>query len=108
MIAYFFAPTNLAKPIGQTASDIGASVANNGKKAKRKLSDAAITAQIKTGLIADPSIRASKINVDTIKGTVYLKGEVQSKEAMNSAINISRDVEGVEQVINELQILSDQ
>lgn len=66
--------------------------------------DAAITAKVKAGLAADPDISALKINVNTDKGRVTLKGEVKTFALRKKAESIARDVSGVKSIDNQLII----
>jgi hyperosmotically inducible protein len=66
--------------------------------------DAAVTAKVKTALLADPDISALKINVDTEQGKVKLKGEVKSMALRKKAEDLARGVAGVRSVDNQLVI----
>ena len=66
--------------------------------------DAVITGHVKTALIADPVTKAHQINVETFKGTVQLSGFVETNEARNRALQLAKDVEGVKQVKDALEV----
>lgn len=66
--------------------------------------DAAITAQIKAALAADPDLSAVKINVDTAQGAVKLKGEVKTIALRRKANELATGVKGVKSVDNQLVI----
>ncbi len=66
--------------------------------------DATITAKVKSAFLADPEISGLKINVDTAKGKVTLKGEVKTMALWRKAESIARGVEGVQAVNNQLVI----
>lgn len=68
--------------------------------------DAAITASVKTRLIAERSIRALDINVDTRYKVVTLNGKVSSLAAKNRAIEIAKKVKNVRKVISKLEIVT--
>lgn len=74
------------------------------KSAGQAVDDAAITAKVKTALLADPEIAGLKINVDTEKGKVTLKGEVKTLALWRKAESLARGVEGVQAVNNQLVI----
>lgn len=74
------------------------------KNTGQVIDDATITSKVKTALLADPDISSLKINVDTDKGVVRLKGEVKSMALRKKAESIARDVEGVKKVDNQLVI----
>jgi osmotically-inducible protein OsmY len=60
--------------------------------------DTAITAKVKSSLIADPVVSASAIDVDTLGGMVSLNGVVTSEQERQRAIQLARSTEGVRQV----------
>ncbi len=64
-------------------------------------SDGNITATVKTRMIAEKSVPARNINVDTYRGVVTLRGVVTSREVKNRAIEIAAGVDGVKDVITE-------
>jgi osmotically-inducible protein OsmY len=66
--------------------------------------DALITSKVKAAFVADPDISAFKINVDTAKGVVSLKGEVKTLALRRKAESIASGVEGVRKVDNQLII----
>lgn len=74
------------------------------KSAGQVLDDAVITSKVKTALLADPDVSGLKINVDTEKGRVKLKGEVKTIAIRRKAESITRGVEGVQSVDNQLII----
>ena len=65
--------------------------------------DAALTAEVKSLLIAEPGIRAFDINVDTYNSTVALKGTVKSGAQRALAERVARKARGVKSVHNELK-----
>lgn len=68
------------------------------------IDDGVVTAKVKAKLIEDPVTKAHQINVDTFKGTVQLSGFVESDQARTRALQIARDVDGVKQVKDALQV----
>jgi osmotically-inducible protein OsmY len=60
--------------------------------------DTAITAKVKSSLIADSVVGASAIDVDTLEGTVSLNGIVTSEQQRQRAIQVARSTQGVKQV----------
>jgi hyperosmotically inducible periplasmic protein len=74
------------------------------RSADRIAQDAAITADVKTRLIAEPGIRSLSINVDTNNGNVLLKGEVKSSAQASTAVKLARKAKGVKSVRSELKV----
>jgi len=64
--------------------------------------DAAITAQVKTAIMAEPSLKGTNINVDTKDGAVTLTGSVPSAPLKDRAKEIASNVAGVKSVQDKL------
>ena len=64
--------------------------------------DSVITAKVKALLAEDDFLKSFQISVETNKGTVQLSGSVDSRDAVNKAGEITRSVEGVTSVKNNL------
>jgi len=73
-------------------------------KAGDTFDDAAITAKIKTAILAEPGLSVLQINVDTMHGVTILTGSVDSQHSMDKAKEIARAVAGVKEVENRLVI----
>jgi osmotically-inducible protein OsmY len=74
------------------------SACGGGMAVNRTIDDATITTRVKTALLNDPVIDATKIDVDTSAGVVTLTGVVKSKEEETKAIELTRRVSGVRDV----------
>ena len=68
------------------------------------ITDGWITSRIKTKFMADETLRASAINVDTDNHVVTLTGAVPSAAARASALATAKDVEGVRRVVDKLKV----
>ena len=66
--------------------------------------DAAITAQIKTALLADPGVKGLRVDVDTHDGVVTLSGTLDSPAHVAQAVAIARGTYGVKSVENRLAV----
>jgi hyperosmotically inducible periplasmic protein len=64
--------------------------------------DAALTAEVKSRLIAERGVRSLSINVDSYKGVVYLKGDVKSAHQRALAERVARQAKGAARVQNDL------
>lgn len=62
--------------------------------------DAVITSRVKAAFAADPSVKATEVQVETFRGTVQLSGFVDSRESAQKAVQIARQVKGVKEVRN--------
>lgn len=67
------------------------------------MEDATITARVKTALLNDPQISATKIDVTTADGVVTLTGTVRSEAEAARAIDLARQVGGVKDVKSTLR-----
>lgn len=77
-----------------------------GETAGQNIDDSAITAGVKTNLAKERLGSLTKIEVDTVRGTVYLTGVVETNDYKERAGQIARDTKGVQKVVNNLQIRS--
>ena len=66
--------------------------------------DSVITTKVKTLLAADDFLKSFQIGVESYKGTVQLSGFVNSQQAVDKAVEITRGVKGVESVKNDLVV----
>lgn len=64
--------------------------------------DSVITTKVKSLLAGDDFLKSFQIGVETYKGVVQLSGFVNSQQAVDKAIQISRSVKGVKSVRNDL------
>ena len=64
--------------------------------------DSVITTKVKALLAEDDFLKSFKISVKTHKGTVRLSGSVNSQNAVDKAVEITRSVKGVKSVKNKL------
>lgn len=94
-IAFFAAV--LATLVGCAGTETSASTG-------QKIDDAAITTKVKTALIRSDQVDANDVNVETFKGVVQLNGFVESREEASAAVDLARDVRGVQEVENNLRV----
>jgi len=66
------------------------------------IDDSVITTKVKSLLGADDFLKSFQIGVETFQGTVQLSGFVNSKQAVDKAVEITRSVKGVKSVKNNL------
>ena len=66
--------------------------------------DSAIAASIKADLLKDPGLSALRIDVNTVKGEVTLKGEADGEAARERAGRIALAIAGVVKVNNLISI----
>ena len=68
------------------------------------IDDTMITGKVKAALVADPDLKATEINVETFKGTVQLSGFVAAPEHIPKAVQMTRNIEGVRGVKNDMAV----
>lgn len=66
--------------------------------------DVGITTQVKAKLAADDIVKAYQVDVDTRNGVVTLSGDVETSTAKEQAIQITRDTDGVRDVIDQIRV----
>ena len=69
-----------------------------------EIDDSVVTARVKSALLADKDIRGFEIKVETRKGQVQLSGFVDTQARIDSAIALTRKVEGVTSVENGMTL----
>ena len=89
---------------GRALSSAENAVGNAGDKVAAAVSDATITTSVSTELSRDTSLDASKIDVDTAKGRVVLRGSAPDVPAKDRAKRIALAVNGVRAVDNYLTV----
>ncbi|MDQ3070460.1 MAG: BON domain-containing protein [Acidobacteriota bacterium] len=83
----------VADRAGDAASGVGGAI-----------TDASVTAAVKTRLLADPDVAGLKIDVDTTDKVVTLTGKVTSAAQKTEAGSIAKDTTGVTRVVNNLTV----
>jgi hyperosmotically inducible periplasmic protein len=68
------------------------------------VSDSEITTKVKAKFVADNSVSAADITVDTYKGTVVLSGYAHNPYEIDRAGNIAWHTEGVKLVRNDIHL----
>lgn len=76
-------------------------------EAGQYVTDAAITAKVKTALIAEKNLKSLDVNVETQNGVVQLSGFVVSSAQVDQAEDIAKRVKGVKEVKNDLRLKTD-
>jgi hyperosmotically inducible protein len=74
------------------------------RSAGEVIDDGVVTTKVKAALVADTSVKAHEINVETREGVVQLSGFVDSTDAKSKAAELAGRVAGVKEVHNDLRI----
>jgi len=85
----------IAQAEGQTKSEAG-----------QYVSDSAVTAKVKSALLAEKNLKSTDISVETQNGVVQLSGFVASSAQSEQAADVAKHVKGVKEVKNDLRLKS--
>lgn len=69
-----------------------------------QIDDTVITSSVKAALLADPAVKSFDVQVETRKGTVQLRGLVDTQTQIDQALAVTRGVTGVSAVENSLTL----
>ena len=68
------------------------------------IDDTVVTAKVKAAIFNEPTLKSAEINVETFKGVVQLSGFVNSREDINKAVTVARQIPGVTSVKNDMRL----
>jgi hypothetical protein len=66
--------------------------------------DVALTAKVKSDILAEPTLKSAEINVETFKGVVQLSGFVSTQANIDKAVVVAKNVKGVASVSNKMSV----
>ncbi len=73
---------------------------------KTPINDTWLTAKTKIALAADGRVKGRQIDVETTQGVVMLRGKVDSDAAKDAAEDITKKLDGVKSVKNDLEVVA--
>ena len=82
----------------------GCAVTSGQSSVGQYVDDTTITTRVKTRMAEDQQVSAMRIGVETLNGTVQLSGFAASESERQRAAQLVRDVPGVRDVRNAIQI----
>jgi osmotically-inducible protein OsmY len=85
-------------------AEVGERTAQAAHEVRAELSDAALTAKIKSKMALDDTVKASDIRVTTEDHIVTLRGPVGSIAEHDRAVQLAKETNGVRQVVDHLGI----
>jgi osmotically-inducible protein OsmY len=85
-------------------SVLGCATQSEPQSAGAYMGDAWVTTQVKTGILNEPSLKVTQINVETYRGVVQLSGFVDNAAAQAKAVEIAKAVKGVTSVKNDMRL----
>jgi osmotically-inducible protein OsmY len=83
---------------------LGCASTRTHESAGQYVDDSVITTRVKSAILGEPGLKVSEINVETFKGIVQLSGFVSTRNDIDSAIRLARNVDGVKSVRNDMQL----
>jgi osmotically-inducible protein OsmY len=90
--------------VALTIGGLGACQATTGKTPSESMHDASVTAAVQRTLTTERAANFTRVDVDTTQGVVRLRGVVQTPEQRARAEELTRRIDGVKRVHNDLQI----
>jgi hyperosmotically inducible protein len=69
-----------------------------------EIDDSVVTARVKSALLADDYVKGMEVKVATRKGEVMLSGFADAQSQIDRSILVTKEVEGVKSVINQLSL----
>lgn len=93
-------------PLGVTLLTTGCAGDRYHESTGEGIDDSATTVRVKEALGKDPTYKYDDVHVSTFKGTVELSGFVVSDDARSHAEQVTRGVEGVQNVENKISVRS--
>ena len=92
--------------VDRNAEKVAAATDRATSQAANAVEDAAITAKVKSAIIAEPGLSALRIDVDTKDGVVTMSGVVENSTLKDRATQTAQQVSGVRSVIDNLAVKS--
>ena len=74
------------------------------RTASRLAADSAISRTVKSKLVVAPDVKGVDVNVETYEGVVSLYGDVRTAAQRTAAERVTRTVQGVTGVRNQLRV----
>jgi len=71
-------------------------------RAATAIDDTALTAKVKTALVAEPGLKSTSIDVSTKEAVVTLSGNVETAADRAKARQVAENVQGVRNVVDNL------
>ncbi len=79
---------------------------NKKQSAGEYVDDAVVTTKIRAAIVAEKNLSNFDIGVETIDGVTTLTGAVDTDEQKQAAERVTKEVEGVRRVNNDLKVKS--
>ena len=90
--------------VASVVSALGCATKSEPQTASAYMGDSWVTTQVKAGILNEPSLKVTQINVETYKSVVQLSGFVDNAASQAKAVEIARAVKGVTAVQNDMRL----
>jgi len=99
-----YAAWKAGKSLQEFAGEIKQELSRYGQVVREKTTTTgdALTASLKTKLLAEPGLRG--VGVETTNGVVTLSGEVATHEDIARAMKLALETDGVHKVVSKIQV----
>ena len=88
----------------EAGAEVGERAGTAAIQAKTALEDGALTAKIKSKMALDDTIQFTRIDIDTTDRVVTLTGTVDTDAQRQRALQLARETEGVQKVVDRLKV----
>jgi hypothetical protein len=90
--------------IRDAGAEIAGTIGQNVGEAGAALTDARLTAKIKSKIALDDTLAGSRINIDTESAKVTVRGTARSAAQRDRALQLARETAGVTEVVDQLRV----
>ena len=90
--------------VASVVSVLGCATQSQPQSAGAYMGDSWVTTKVKAGILNEPSLKVSQINVETYKSVVQLSGFVDNAASQAKAVEIAKSVQGVTAVKNDMRL----
>lgn len=94
--------------LGGSGASAGNPIGQDTRSSTQASADDRISATIRARYAADPELSSAGLRVETLRGTVTLRGVVSSFDLRDRAVRLAQDVAGVLRVDNQVSVRSNQ
>lgn len=96
--------TTVGQKLDRATENMASTANNASSKMATAVDDTAITAKVKSALVAEPNLKSTAIDVETKDATVTLSGTVATAELRDRAKQIASSTTGVKNVVDNLVV----
>jgi len=88
----------------KAAEEVKQKTKEAGETTKQIVEDTAVTAKVRTALLAEKDVKSADIAVETFQGNVILRGTVPDRSQVELAGKVAQSVDGAKAVDNRLTV----